>query len=164
MIEIRAETSADVAAIREVNRRAFGQEDEGRIIDALRAGGGVLASLVATNEGRIVGHILYSPVRAGLVSGAALGPMAVVPERQGQGIGSRLVEAGNALQAGRGCPFIVLVGHPGFYHRFGFGPAGAVGLACEWDVPDGTFMVRILDRERMAGAAGMVKYRPEFNA
>ena len=164
MITIRHEQPGDIEAIREVNRRAFGQEQEARIVDALRDSGAVLLSLVATLEDRITGHILYSPVHAGDLGGAALGPMAVLPEQQRQGIGSRLVESGNELLQKAGCPFIVVVGHPEFYPRFGFQPARPYGLACEWDVSDGVFMVKVLDDARMGGTTGQVRYRPEFSS
>src|SRR6266576_1268533 len=95
-IEIREERPDDIAAVRELNRRAFGQDQEGNIVDALRANGAALLSLVATLNDRVVGHIMYSPVSIdGKVRGAALGPMAVIPVRQRQGIGSKLIEAGN---------------------------------------------------------------------
>jgi putative acetyltransferase len=162
-VRIRKEQTADLTAIREVNRRAFGQDQEGVIVDVLRANGAALLSLVAILEDRIIGHILYSPARVGNLDGAALGPMAVLPEQQRQGIGSRLVEAGNQHLSEAGCPFIVVVGHPAFYPRFGFQPARTYGLACEWDVPDEVFMVKVLDGARMGGATGLVRYRPEFS-
>jgi putative acetyltransferase len=96
LIEISEERSDDVAAVREVNRRAFGQDQESNIVDALRTNGGALLSLVATVNGQLAGHILYSPLTvAENVHGVALGPMAVVPEYQRQGIGTKLIEAGN---------------------------------------------------------------------
>jgi putative acetyltransferase len=163
-VRIRPEQAADLAATREVNRRAFGQEQEGVIVDALRANGGALLSLVASLDDCIIGHILYSPAQVGHLGGAALGPMAVLPEYQRRRVGSRLVEAGNQLIEEAGYPFIVVLGHPAFYPRFGFQPARRYGLACEWEVPDEVFMVRILDSARMRGATGMVRYRPEFSA
>lgn len=96
LIEIREERANDVAAVRDLNRRAFGQDQESNIVDALRANAAALLSLVATVNDRVVGHIMYSPLSiGGNVTGAALGPMAVLPERQRQGIGSKLIEAGN---------------------------------------------------------------------
>jgi GNAT superfamily N-acetyltransferase len=91
VIEIRDEHPEDVAAIRDVNRQAFGQDVEGAIVDALRTDGAALLSLVAAQHGEIVGHIMYSPVRVGDVTGAALAPMAVLPGHQRHGIGSELV-------------------------------------------------------------------------
>src|SRR5215831_14764251 len=109
LIEIRDERPNDGAAIREVNKRAFGQDQEGNIVDALRANGAVSLSVVATVSGRIVGHIMYSPITVGgVITGAALGPMAVVPEYQRQGIGSMLVKAGNEKLQNNDCPFIIV--------------------------------------------------------
>jgi putative acetyltransferase len=163
LIEIREEHPGDVTAIHDVNTRAFGQEQEGNIVNALRLNGAALLSLVATLGGRVVGHIMYSSMSVGVIPGAALGPMAVLPEHQRQGIGSRLVEAGNGKLKETGCPFIVVVGHSDYYPRFGFRPASAYGIMSEWEVPDDVFMVLVLDPGKMQGASGLAKYRPEFS-
>jgi putative acetyltransferase len=122
-----------------------------------------LLSLVATLDGRVVGHILYSPLVVGDVTGAALGPMAVLPEHQRQGFGSRLVEAGNQRLTRDGFPFIGVVGHPAFYPRFGFKPASTYRITCEWDVPDDTFMALVLDEATMPGVVEVARYRAEFS-
>ena len=165
LIEIREERPNDVAAVRDLNRRAFGQDQESNIVDALRANGAALLSLVATLNDQVVGHIMYSPVSVtGNVSGTALGPMAVLPEHQRQGIGSKLIEAGNRKLKDAGCPFIVVVGHADYYPRFGFRPASEHGIKCEWDVPDNVFMLLVIDEAKMAGVAGLAKYMPEFSS
>jgi putative acetyltransferase len=79
LIEIREEHPGDVTAVRDVNRRAFWQDQEGNIVDALRSNGAALLSLVATLDGQMVGHIMYSPLSVGDNQGTALGPMAVMP-------------------------------------------------------------------------------------
>jgi putative acetyltransferase len=163
VIEIRPEGPGDTTAIRDVNRRAFGQDQEGNIVDALRANGAAVLSLVAVVDGRVVGHIMYSPLIVGGVMGAALGPMAVVPEEQRQGIGTKLVETGNQRLADEGCPCIAVLGHPMFYPRFGFKPASTYRITCEWDVPDDVFMVLVLDDAKMSGVVGAAQYRPEFS-
>src|SRR6266487_753575 len=100
-IEIREERPDDVAAVRDLNRRAFGQDQESNIVDALRANGAALLSLVATLNDRVVAHIMYSPVIIGdNVRGAALGPMAVLPERQRQGIGRKTDRSGQSQTQG----------------------------------------------------------------
>ena len=164
LIEIREERPDDVTAVREVNRRAFGQEQESNIVDALRTNRVSLVSLVATVSDRVVGHIVYSPATVGdTVNGAALGPMAVLPEHQRQGIGTRLIETGNRKIKDAGYPFIIVVGHAEYYPRFGFRPAGKYGIKCEWDVPEEVFMVLMLDAARMQGVSGLAKYRDEFS-
>ena len=163
MIDIREEQPGDIAAIRDVNRRAFGQDLEASIVDALRGNRATRLSLVATLEDRVVGHIMYSPTFVGNVEGAALGPMAVLPEHQRQGIGSRLVEAGLERLAREGVPFIVVLGHAEFYPRFGFKPARLYRITCEWNVPDEVFMALVLDEATMPGAGGVAKYRAEFS-
>jgi len=163
LIEIREERPEDVAAIRDVNNWAFGQDQESNIVDALRSNGTASLSLVAIVDGRIVGHIMYSPVFVGEVKGVGLGPMAVVPEHQRQGIGSQLIQTGNRALDDAGCPFIVVVGHPGYYPRFGFKPGSTYAITCEWDVPDDVFMVLVLDHAKMQGVSGRATYGPEFS-
>jgi len=165
VIEIREERADDIAAVRDLNRRAFGQDQESNIVDALRANGAALLSLVATLNGQVVGHIMYSPLSIdGKFEGAALGPMAVLPQCQREGIGTKLIEAGNRKLKDDGCPFIIVVGHADYYPRFGFKPASEHGIKCEWDVPDNVFMLLVLDQAKMAGVAGLAKYRPEFSS
>jgi len=163
LCDIREERSDDMAAIRDVNNRAFAQTQEANIVDALWSSGAVLLSLVATLDGQVVGHILYSPATVGGVVGAALGPMAVVPRHQREGIGSRLVEAGNQRIKDAGWPFIIVLGHGHFYPRFGFEAASSHGVTCDWDVPDGAFMLQVLDEQRMRSVTGRAKYRDEFS-
>ncbi len=115
-----------------------------------------------------MGHILFTPVgveSAGRqVVGMGLAPMAVRPDRQRQGIGSQLVKRGLDILREQRCPFVVVVGHPEYYPRFGFEPASLHGLASQWEgVPDAAFMVLILDAHAMTGVSGMAKYRREFN-
>jgi len=161
-MDIRDERPADVRSIRQVNRRAFGRDQEANIVDALRSNGGTLLSMIAVDED-VVGHVMYSPVTIGEMTGAGLGPMAVVPERQRQGVGSDLVTTSLGRLRGAACPFVVVVGHPGFYPRFGFKPAGLYGISCEWPVPDEVFMINVLDPLHMPTVRGMARYRPEFS-
>src|SRR5204863_5720749 len=137
------------------------------LVEKLRQACGDALSLVA-EDGAIVGHILFTPVgvedRGRHVLGMGLAPMAVLPNRQRQGIGSRLVRRGLDILRERGCPFVVVVGHPEYYPRFGFEPASGHGLASQWEgVPDAAFMVLILDARAMAGVSGVARYRDEFS-
>ena len=163
-IEIREEGHADISAIRDVNRQAFGQDEEADIVDALRSHGAASLSLVATVNERVVGHIMFSPVEIGELVGMGLAPMAVLPEYQRHGIGSRLVESGRQRLEQAGCPFVVVLGHANFYPRFGFTPARPLGVTCAWDVPDDVFLILVLDAARMRGVTGLARYRQEFSA
>lgn len=165
-VTIRDEQAGDVIAVRQLNEVAFGQPREARLVDLLRGRGGILLSLVAVVDGRVIGHILFSPVRIqashGEVSGAGLGPMAVLPGFQRKGIGSKLVARGTGRLRANGCPFIVVLGHPEYYPRFGFVAAGRHGLRCQWEVPEEAFMVLPLDPSRLGAIQGEVRYRDEF--
>ena len=168
-MHVRHEASDDCPAIREVNERAFGQPDEANLVDALRGKVEPFISLVAERDGRVVGHILLTPVTIdsddGVTSMAmGLGPMAVLPECQQQGIGSQLVRAG--LQECRKIgQFVVFVlGHPTYYPRFGSEPAPPKGLVCQWDVPDEAFMVIELRPGALAGRRGLVRYAEAFGS
>ena len=163
MPEIRDEQPGGTEAVRDVNRQAFGQDLEGRIVDALRANGAATLSLVALDGDDVVGHIMFSPLLVGSVAGAGLGPMAVVPSHQRRGIGSLLVRAGLERLRATGCPFVVVIGHPTFYPRFGFQPAAQFGLTSEWDVSSDAFMVNILDAAVSGKLRGVAQYRREFS-
>lgn len=169
MAEIRSEQPDDVAAIRDVNDRAFGRPNEGAVIEQLRGTSDGVLSLVAVVEGVVVGHILFSPIRleaddGGEWSGMGLAPLAVLPEWQRRGIGSDLIAAGLTSLRQTPCPFVVVLGHPGYYPRFGFQPASKHGIRCKWDVPDEAFMILVLDEDQMRGASGLAHYRSEWDA
>lgn len=90
--------------------------------------------------------------------------MAVLPEYQRQGIGSALVNKGIEILRERGCPFIIVLGHPEYYPRFGFMQASTRGLTCQWDsVPDEAFMLLVLDSDKMNNVSGIASYRYEFD-
>ena len=168
MVTIRPEQPGEIATIRAINEAAFGQPEEADIVDSLRAQCPDAVSLVAVEDGQIVGHIFFSPVTAfgktGPTQGMGLAPMAVVPERQRQGTGSMLVETGLQVLRSRACLFIIVLGHPEYYPRFGFVPASQNGLLCQWEgVPDDAFMVLVLDQKAMSGISGTVRYRDEFD-
>ena len=161
---VRAETPEDLEAIREVHRRAFGQEDEARLVDALRDGGYARLSLVAEGGGRVVGHILFSDLpivtQAGTLHALALAPVAVLPDRQRQGIGSRLVREGLRACAKAGHRVVVVVGHPAYYPRFGFSAQLAGRLKAPFSGP--AFMALELGPRALAGVTGEVRYPPPF--
>ena len=164
-ILIRMEAPADQDAVREINEQAFGSPVEARIVDALRGSAGSI-SLVATNGDRVVGHILFTPVRIeppARVRIAGLAPMAVRPGSQRGGIGSRLVRAGLDECRRHGYSAIVVLGHPEYYPRFSFEPAHTRDLKCEFRCAPEAFMVLELEVGALAGHRGLIRYRPEFN-
>ena len=165
-ILIRPEATADQDAIRHVNRLAFGQDEEARLVDALRDGGYVRVSLVAERAGRIVGHILFSDLpiitEAGTVPALALAPMAVLPELQRQGIGSALVQRGLEACRQQGHRVVVVLGHSHFYPRFGFSPKLAAHLESPFSGSD-SFMALELVPGALDGIAGRVQYPPPFD-
>jgi putative acetyltransferase len=162
---IRLETASDHDSIRHVNRLAFGQDAEARLVDALRNGGFVRLSLVAEQAGQIVGHILFSDLpiltEAGIVPALALAPMAVLPEFQNQGIGSALVRAGLKMCREHGHRIVVVLGHPHFYPRFGFSPALATRLKSPYSGE--AFMTLELAAGSLDGIQGEVRYPPPFD-
>jgi putative acetyltransferase len=129
---IRPERPGDEDAIRSVQTAAFGRDDEAKIVDDLRAGNEYTPelSLVAEEQGVLVGHVMVS--RAHVEPSGdrilLLGPIGVVSERQGEGIGSALVEAALAGARDLGATCVVLIGSPAYYERFSFLQAEPLGL------------------------------------
>lgn len=166
MIAVRRELQGDVESIRAVNKQAFGQDDEAAIIEKLRNRGALMLSLVALRNGQLVGHIAFSTViieaDTSSFEAVALAPMAVLPSYQRQGIGSQLVRAGLKECCHLGHHIVVVLGHPTFYPRFGFVPARAKGINCEFDVPEEAWMIAELRAGALAGRAGTVRFQSEF--
>ena len=175
-IDLRAERADDAAAVRRVNEAAFGRPGEADLVDALRAAGAVIVSLVAEAEGEVVGHILFSPASLfahsdevtdagqgeGATTMAALGPMAVLPAWQGRGIGGQLIRAGLEACRAAGYDLCIVLGHTSYYPRFGFRPAAPLGI--RWEHGGGeAFMVTELRPGALAGRGGVARYRPEFD-
>jgi putative acetyltransferase len=162
--QVRPERPGDAEAIRHVHRLAFGQEDEGRLVDGLRAGGHVRLSLIAEEEGQIIGHILFSDLpiltTAGTVPALALAPLAVVPAWQRHGIGSLLIREGLRTCAEQGHRIVVVLGHRDYYPRFGFSAALARPLKAPF--AGESFMALELVKRALDGVAGEVRYAPPF--
>jgi putative acetyltransferase len=168
-IRVRREQPGDEKAIFDVTFRAFGQETEPMLVDRLRINCPEGLSLVAEDDENIIGHILFTPARiengTDSTSGMGLAPLAVLPSRQRQGVGSALVRAGLAQLRTAGVLFVVVLGHPGYYPRFGFEKASQSEIRCEYDqVPDEAFMVLTLKARGLDGVHGKAIMRPEFAA
>jgi putative acetyltransferase len=168
MLTIRPELPEDRAQVRRINELAFKQPMEADLVDRLRESCAEAVSLVAEDDDLVVGHILFTPVviesADHRVVGMGLAPMGVLPVRQREGIGSQLVTRGLDVLRERRCPFVVVVGHPEYYPRFGFEPASRHGLTSQWDgMPDAAFMAIVLDPPAMTGVSGVARYRDEFS-
>jgi putative acetyltransferase len=148
VVSVRPELPGERAAVHEVVRQAFREEPVvADLVDALRAhpAGRDRLSFVAESDGRVIGHVMFTwslldaPPR--LVDVLVLSPLAVVPDRQGQGVGDALVRHGLAAVASR-TPLVFLEGPPRYYARFGFEPAGAHGFRKpSLRIPDAAFQV-----------------------
>jgi len=168
MITIRPENKEDLSTIKNVNDEAFGQPEEGNVINEIRKSDSQILSLVAEIEGSIVGHIFYSEAKIDCnnvsIKGMGLAPMAVLPEYQKQGIGKKLIIDSLEMLNTKDIPFIIVLGHEEYYPKFGFEKASKYDIKCQWKgVPDEAFMIMILDKEIMAGVSGVATYRKEFD-
>ena len=143
---IRLEQETDRQQIRTINTRAFDTSAEANLVDILRRSGVPLISLVAEENGQLIGHILFSPItlqgQTDAPAIAGLGPMAVLPDWQGQGVGSHLVTTGLKYCSEAGYDAVVVLGHPEYYPRFGFVPASRFNIKSEYEVPDEVFMLK----------------------
>lgn len=162
--EVRAARPDDHAAIRTVERVAFGRDDEARLVDRLRDDGDLVCELVATAaSGVVVGHVAFSHLPVWLPDGdvvraAALAPLAVLPQHRRAGIGSALVRAGLEACAGAGAAGVVVLGDPAFYARFGFSSALARHLRAPFS--GDAFMALELGSGQLR--AGEVRYARAF--
>ncbi len=167
-ITVRAERSDDFEAIDEIVSAAFlaefGATTEAALVRTMRERGELVAdlTLVAEADGRIVGHIAFSEVTLDghAARGLGLAPVSVAPDVQGLGIGSLLITTALELAEQRGWRFVVLLGHPGYYPRFGFAPAAPFGLTGDYGDHDG-WMVRPLGGATIP--SGHVRYGSSFH-
>jgi putative acetyltransferase len=162
----------DAAAVAEVQRAAFGRPDEAAMIDAVRASRVPVLSLVALTRSddrgafSVAGHVLLSPVTIegrGEPPGLGLAPLAVLPEHQRRGVGTLLVQAALSRARLLGLAYVVVLGHPRYYTRFGFVPASRLGLRYDQPVPDEAFMAIELREGGLAGVSGTLRYQPAFS-
>jgi predicted N-acetyltransferase YhbS len=160
---IRVATPGDRIAIREINRQAFRSPQPGTFENLLELGD-TLALVAELPDGTIAGHVIFTPAVIDAIpeptAGMALGELAVLPAEQRRGIGNALGRAGLQILRDDGCPFCIVVGHAGYYPRFGFVKGSSLGLSCQWPkIPDDAFMVLVLDEGRMAHARGIARFR-----
>jgi putative acetyltransferase len=166
MIEIRKEKPQDRDAIRNLNLTAFDNGPEATLVDKLRAVCKDYLSFVATEDDTVVGHILFTPatIVGSNTLGMGLAPMAVLPSHQRRGIGTRLVQHGLEYLRQSKCPFVIVLGHPEYYPRFGFELASKYRIISQWEgVPDEAFMIAVFDSSGLPKDGGVVRYRGEFD-
>jgi putative acetyltransferase len=167
MTVVRPEMPSDEPAIRAVHTSAFLSPVEADLVDALRRSARLLVSLVVELRGDVVGHVAFSPVTVEGSTmderGVGLAPLAVAPASQRQGLGGLLVMAGLRASENGGHRFVVLLGSPAYYGRFGFTPGSAAGLTCLFGSgPE--FQVRELVPGGLPRGGGRILYAPEFDA
>ncbi|MBC8345966.1 MAG: N-acetyltransferase [Candidatus Marinimicrobia bacterium] len=166
-MQIRPEKREDCIEISKLNDLAFGGTDEGKIIHGLRQNANPIISIIAEENSEILGHIIFSPVILSTNPSLpimGLGPMAVKPENQHSGIGTKLVYRGLKACREINIKAVVVLGHPTYYPRFGFAPAIHFGISSEYDVPKDAFMIKELQDDILLGEKGIVKYHSTFES
>ena len=165
-IAIRAEQHGNIQEIRSLLVAAFEGEAEAKLVDALREANRMVVSLVAVEQDRVVGHIAFSEVTIDSnpdeVRLVGLAPVAVTPERQGEGVGKQLIANGMDACRRLGYDAVVLLGEPAYYQKFGFRPAAAFDLDSQYNAGD-AFMAVELRKGSLTNCRGTVRYCPMFD-
>lgn len=168
LVSIRPENKQDYKTITMVNDMAFGQENEGQLIEKLRKNKKFVKnlSLVACMGNEIVGHILFFPIQIQTdetsIETLALAPVSVIPELQGLEIGSELIKKGLAKARKLKYQSVVVLGHENYYPKFGFRKANTFNIECSFDVPEENFMLLELEKESLKNICGKVIYPAEY--
>lgn len=158
-MRIRAETPIDFAAVRAVVGAAFPTPAEADLVDRLRRDGDAVFSLVAVKGNALVGHMALSKVAAPFLA-LGLGPVAVLPERQRTGIGTRMIKEGLLRAKRAGWEGVFVLGEPAYYRRFGFDAGKAAGFASLYAGPH--FMALALGADGLPAYTGAIVYPPAF--
>jgi predicted N-acetyltransferase YhbS len=168
-IFIRQEQEKDIDAVYQVVKTAFetmelASGDEQDLVNRLRESNAFIPelSLVAEQDGKIIGHILFTRMKIGEHVSLALAPVAVLPDCQGQGVGNKLILEGHRIAKELGYRSVIVVGHPRYYPRFGYRPASRWMIAAPFKVPDEAFMAFELADAGLEGVSGEIEYAKEF--
>ncbi len=163
-MNIRQERPADYEAVYQVVKEAFlhaehADGDEQDLVVRLRKSKSFIPelSLVAVEDEKIVGHILFTRAAVNGTAVLALAPLSVLPEYQNRGIGKSLIKQGHAIAQKMGYKYSVVLGHEKYYPKFGYVPASQYGICAPFDVADENFMAVCLD-----GAAGKLNGTMEY--
>ncbi|MBM7420819.1 MULTISPECIES: GNAT family N-acetyltransferase [Chryseobacterium] len=166
----RQETQDDFQEVFEINHKAFGQQNEAKLVNALRNNSNVFIpelSIVATKNNAIIGHILFTKINIKsddetLNESLGLAPMAVLPEFQKNGIGGQLIRRGLETAKQLGYQSVIVLGHEDYYPKFGFEPAEKWNIKAPFDVPSNVFMAIELVKDSLENISGTVIYPKEF--
>jgi putative acetyltransferase len=168
-LTIRPKIPADYLAITEVNNLAFGQLNEGKLVEDLRKNPKFVKELflLAETNGKIVGHILFFPIVIKLAAGKeketiSLAPLVFKPEFQKKGIGGELIKGGLKACRQSGYDSVIVFGHPEYYPKFGFKQAGLWEIKDTFGEPAEAFMAIELEEGVLEGASGVVELPEEF--
>ena len=167
---IRKEIQNDYSAVYNLNKAAFEEDEEARLVDLLRKSTAFIPelSLIAIVENDIVGHILFTKIKiiddkGNTNESLALAPMAVSPKYQKQGIGGKLITKGLEVATKLNFKSVIVLGHDKYYPKFGFEPTTKWEITSPYDVPANVFMGIELVNNGLKNVSGMVKYAKEFD-
>lgn len=161
----RPETAADIPAVRAVNAAAFPTAEEAGLVDELRRDAGAwlpgMSYVAEAADGSVAAYALLTRCRVGDVPAVALAPVAVAPEHQRGGAGQAVVRAVLDVARIRQERLVLVLGHPGYYPRFGFEPASRYGIRPSFPVPDEAMLALVLDASRGV-PQGTIRYPAAF--
>lgn len=171
-IILRQEEAIDAIDVFELNQIAFGNENEAKLVDALRRNQSVFIpklSIVASMNNKIVGHILFTKIiiedeQGNKCESLGLAPMCVRPEFQYKGIGGKLIRRGLETATNLGFKSVIVLGHQHYYPKFGFEPAEKWNIRAPFEVPSNVFMAIELVKDGLKNVSGIVIYPREFEA
>ena len=168
-MQIRRETPADYDAVFHVIKAAFASAEqsdgaEQELVAALRSSPSFVPSLslVAVEDEQVVGHVLFTEAKVGTHTVLALAPLSVLPSHQRKGIGLALIREGHRIAKELGYDCSVVLGHPDYYPKAGYRPAGVFGIRPPFDVPDENFMAIRLNGPGEERMDGVLRYDPAF--
>lgn len=168
MIEIRQETKRDYADVYHVVEEAFKYAEhtdgnEQNLVVKLRQSDVFVSelSLVAVTNGKIVGHIMFTKAKVGATTQLCLAPLSVLPGYQRLGIGGQLIEAGHKIAQKLGFEYVILIGHPSYYPRFGYKNAADYGITTTMELPENVFMAINLQGKKTK-LNGKIEFAKEF--
>lgn len=162
-LTIRTAAEADRDSVYRVEAQAFGYDKEAKLVDSLLDDSTAepRVSLLAFENDQAVGHILFTAAK---IEGSKrkislLAPLSVVPDSQGKGVGGKLIKAGLKILVEMGVELVFVLGHPGYYPKFGFIPAHTYDLKAPYPIPEkyaDAWMVQALNGTELGHVQGTV--------